>query len=202
MKIIRGIKEMKGFKKERGVTLIELLIALVLSSVIIIGLGSIYITVDRTVLASKETDTLPSNVQLTVDQMAREIRLAKYIWISADGRQIRCKIDDGAPGDITTVDRDIGYIFYPNADLNESKIVYRTDWNDINSERTITTNVETLEFEEETPDPANVVKITLVIRREEKDSGGTRIIREWETSVSTTVNLRCAEGVVKHDPSP
>jgi len=180
-------------KTDRGVTLIELLISLVLTTVLIMALSTIFISMKRAQLRGTEDATLPSNAQFIVDRMAREIRLAKYIEIRDEfnnivnlGTRIRCQSDLDPPDEIDTVDADTGYLFYFNADLNESELVYRADWSDATNERVIARNVENLEFER-VFSSTNTVRIRLELKQELKGY-------EHETDVFTTVNLRCVRG--------
>ncbi len=178
---------------DRGVTLVELIIALILTTVLIMALGTIFISTKLAQIRSTEDATLPSNAQYIVDRMAREIRLAKYVEIRDQfdnianlGSRVRCQSDIDPPDDIDTVDADTGYIFYPNADLTQSRIVYRPDWGNVNNERVITNNVENLEFER-VFSSTNTVRIRLELKQDIKGY-------EHETDVFTTVNLRCVRG--------
>jgi len=180
-------------KTDRGVTLIELLVTLILTAVLIMALSTIFISTKRAQIRGTEDATLPSNAQFILDRMAREIRLAKYIEIRDGsnnivnlGTRIRCQSDIWPPDEINTVDEDTGYIFYPNIDLNESRLVYRPDWNDATNERVISRNVENLEFER-VFSSINTIRIRLELKQELKGY-------EHETDVFTTVNLRCVRG--------
>ena len=180
-------------KTDRGVTLVELLVVLILTTVLIMALGTIFISAKRTQIRGTEDATLPSNAQYILDRMAREIRLAKYIEIRDQannivnlGTKIRCQSDIDPPDKIDTVDADTGYIFYPNVDLEQSRLVYRPDWNDANNERVITNNVENIEFER-VFSSTNTVRIRLTLKQDIKGY-------EHEIDLFTTVNVRCARG--------
>jgi len=180
-------------KTDRGVTLVELLVVLILTTVLIMALGTIFISAKRTQIRGTEDATLPSNAQYILDRMAREIRLAKYVEIRDQfdnianlGIKIRCQSDIDPPDNIDTVDADTGYIFYPNADLSQSRLVYRPDWSDGSNERVVANYVENLEFER-VFSSTNTVRIRLELKQ---DIHGY----EQETDVFTTVNLRCVRG--------
>jgi prepilin-type N-terminal cleavage/methylation domain-containing protein len=66
------------FKKKNGLTLIELLIALVLSSILITVLYQIFINQQKTYTAQDQVADLQQNIRVAIDQMTREIRMAGY----------------------------------------------------------------------------------------------------------------------------
>lgn len=66
------------FKKKNGLTLIELLIALVLSSILIAGLYQIFISQQKTYMVQDQVADMQQNIRVAIDQMTREIRMAGY----------------------------------------------------------------------------------------------------------------------------
>jgi len=64
--------------KKKGLTLIELLIALVLSSILIAALYRIFISQHKTYGIQEQVVDMQQNVRIAVSQMTREIRMAGY----------------------------------------------------------------------------------------------------------------------------
>jgi len=66
------------FKKKNGLTLIELLIALVLSSILIAALYRLFISQQKTYTVQDQVADMQQNIRVAIDQMTREIRMAVY----------------------------------------------------------------------------------------------------------------------------
>lgn len=66
------------FKKKRGVTLIELLIALVMSSILIAALYRVFISQQKIYTVQDQVVDIQQNLRIAIDQMTREIRMAGY----------------------------------------------------------------------------------------------------------------------------
>jgi len=66
------------FKKKNGLTLIELLIALVLSSILIAALYRLFISQQKTYTVQDQVADIQQNIRVAIDQMTREIRMAGY----------------------------------------------------------------------------------------------------------------------------
>ncbi len=66
------------FKKKNGLTLIELLIALVLSSILIAALYRLFISQQKTYTVQDQVADMQQNIRVAIDQMTREIRMAGY----------------------------------------------------------------------------------------------------------------------------
>jgi prepilin-type N-terminal cleavage/methylation domain-containing protein len=66
------------FKKKNGVTLIELLIALVLSSILTAVLYRAFISQQKTHTVQDQVADMQQNVRIAMGQMTREIRMAGY----------------------------------------------------------------------------------------------------------------------------
>ena len=66
------------FRKNRGLTLIELLIALVLSSILTAVLYRAFISQQKTYTVQDQVADMQQNVRIAMGQMAREIRMAGY----------------------------------------------------------------------------------------------------------------------------
>ena len=64
--------------KKKGLTLIELLIALVLSSILIAALYQIFISQQKTYTVQDQVADMQQNIRGAIDQMTREIRMAGY----------------------------------------------------------------------------------------------------------------------------
>jgi type IV pilus assembly protein PilW len=69
----------KNFSKiTRGVTLIELLIALVISAILIAGIYRMFIYHQRTYTTQEQVAEMQQNVRVAINKMIREIRLAGF----------------------------------------------------------------------------------------------------------------------------
>ena len=66
------------FERKNGVTLIELLLALMLSSILISALYRAFITQQKTYTVQDQVAEMQQNVRVAIDQMTREIRMAGY----------------------------------------------------------------------------------------------------------------------------
>jgi prepilin-type N-terminal cleavage/methylation domain-containing protein len=66
------------FKKKKGLTLIELLIALILSSILIAALYRIFITQQKTYTVQDQVVDIQQNLRIAIGQITREIRMAGY----------------------------------------------------------------------------------------------------------------------------
>jgi type IV pilus assembly protein PilW len=64
--------------KKNGLTLVELLIALVLSSLLIAALYRVFISQQRTYSVQDQVADMQQNVRIAMDQMTKEIRMAGY----------------------------------------------------------------------------------------------------------------------------
>jgi hypothetical protein len=65
-------------KKNKGLTLIELLIALLSSSILIGALYRIFISQQKTYTVQDQVADMQQNVRIAIDQMTREVRMAGY----------------------------------------------------------------------------------------------------------------------------
>jgi len=66
------------FRKKKGLTLIELLIALVLSSILIAALYRVFISQQRLYVVQDQVTDIQQNVRIAIGQMTKEIRMAGY----------------------------------------------------------------------------------------------------------------------------
>jgi prepilin-type N-terminal cleavage/methylation domain-containing protein len=69
-----GIK----LKKDKGVTLIELLIALVISGILVAALYRTFISQQRTYSVQEQVADMQQNLRVAIDRMTRDIRMAGY----------------------------------------------------------------------------------------------------------------------------
>jgi len=65
-------------KKSKGVTLIELLIALVISSILIAGIYRTFIHQQKTYATQEQVADMQQNVRVAINRMMREIRMAGF----------------------------------------------------------------------------------------------------------------------------
>jgi prepilin-type N-terminal cleavage/methylation domain-containing protein len=66
------------FRKKRGLTLVELIIALVLSSILIAALYRVFISQQRIFMVQDQVADIQQNVRIAIGQMTKEIRMAGY----------------------------------------------------------------------------------------------------------------------------
>jgi len=66
------------FKKNNGLTLIELLVALVLSSVLVAALYRTFIGQQRSYTVQDQAADMQQNVRMAIDMIARYVRMAGY----------------------------------------------------------------------------------------------------------------------------
>jgi prepilin-type N-terminal cleavage/methylation domain-containing protein len=66
------------FKGKKGLTLLELLIALVLSSILIAALYRTFISQQKTYAVQDQVADMQQNVRIAIGQMTKEIRMAGY----------------------------------------------------------------------------------------------------------------------------
>ena len=70
---------MMNQNKILGVTLIELLVAMAISSILLVGIGSIYSSTKRTYFVQDEFGRLQENARYALDILAKDIRNAGYV---------------------------------------------------------------------------------------------------------------------------
>jgi prepilin-type N-terminal cleavage/methylation domain-containing protein len=68
----------KNLKSTAGVTLIELLIALVISSILVAGIYRVFIHQQRTYRTQEDVADMQQNVRVAINRMIREIRMAGF----------------------------------------------------------------------------------------------------------------------------
>ena len=66
------------FKKAKGITLIELLIALVISSILIAGIYRTFIQQQKSYATQEQVADMQQNVRVAINRMMREIRMAGF----------------------------------------------------------------------------------------------------------------------------
>ena len=64
--------------KQHGVSLIELLVALLLGLVLIAGIGHLFMSANRTYLLQEELSRIQENARVAMDILARDIRMAGF----------------------------------------------------------------------------------------------------------------------------
>ena len=70
---------MFAMKKNRGVTLIELMIAMVISTIVLLGVATVYSSTKRSYKVQEEMGRLQENARYAFNVMARDIRGAGYV---------------------------------------------------------------------------------------------------------------------------
>lgn len=75
---------MKHYQK--GVTLIELLVALVLGLVLLTGIGHLFLATNRTLTLQDELSRIQENARLAIDLMTTDIRSAGFTGCPAQGK--------------------------------------------------------------------------------------------------------------------
>lgn len=69
-------------KKENGLTLIELLVALVVASVLVTGIYRHFVTQQHTYVVQEQVVDMQQNLRMAINQLSREIRMAGFGNIS------------------------------------------------------------------------------------------------------------------------
>ena len=92
-------------EKDKGVTLIELLIALVISAILIAGIYRAFIHQQRTYATQEQVADMQQNVRIAINKMMREIRMAGFGGVSNI-------LSSPGPGDVNGFTN----VITPNAD--------------------------------------------------------------------------------------
>ena len=71
-------KHIKFSRKQRGVTLVELMIAVTISSIVMIGIGSVYTSSKRSYKLQEEFSRLQENGRFAINHITRFVRSAGY----------------------------------------------------------------------------------------------------------------------------
>lgn len=83
----------------RGVTLIELMIALAISGILLVGVGTIYGTSRRTYTVDEEFAHLQQDARVTMKYLIEDIRMAGYMgcaWNNGDASKFQCYLAGGS----------------------------------------------------------------------------------------------------------
>jgi prepilin-type N-terminal cleavage/methylation domain-containing protein len=112
MKEERGMNQY-FFKKAKGVTLIELLIALVISAILTGGIYRTFIHQQKSYTAQEQVADMQQNVRVAINRMMREIRMTGFgniqgllpVTFPGVGRTYNNVVNPDAPvaGDLTIV---------------------------------------------------------------------------------------------------
>ena len=70
---------MFNINRSRGVTLIELMIAMVISTIVLLGVGTVYSSSKRSYKVQEEMARLQENARYAFNVMSRDIRGAGFI---------------------------------------------------------------------------------------------------------------------------
>lgn len=205
-----GIKEEKGMSEimkehnEKGFSLIELLVAMVIAAIVMTSVYSVYSAQQRTYIVQEDVAAMHQNLRSAMYFMEREIRMAGCDPTGAAGAGIvtatantirftedfRGK-DDGDPpdGDTGDPDEDISYFLADaDGDGQVDDLVRDTGGVEANIEKVIAENITSLSFSyleadgvttTAVLDDIRFVQITLVARNDivtMSDSLQTRIL--------------------------
>ena len=72
-------KKRLNASRESGFTLVELMVALVIAAILIVGIFQLYRSTQNTYLAQDQLAELQQNARIGIEQMIREMRLAGYL---------------------------------------------------------------------------------------------------------------------------
>jgi len=124
-------------RSERGLSLIELLIALAVTSILLVGIFNIFLSQHRTYMAQDQIVEMQENVRAALDIMLRDIRMAGYDPTEAGGMGIT-NIDEAIPSLSFTADINENGVI--GASESNEDITYRYDANNLVIRRKSTTN--------------------------------------------------------------
>lgn len=113
------MKVKKGIEKERGFTLIEFLVSLLLSFIIVGAIYSVYRLQTRSAKIQERRLEVQESGRAALDLMVREVRNAGYAptgaacagVVVADAQAFQFRLDANADGDCIDTDEDITYSF-------------------------------------------------------------------------------------------
>lgn len=93
--------QMLGYRRfQGGVTLIELLIALVLSLAVLIGLSSVYVAVKQSFRFQETTGRLQEDANFALDTISKELRMAGYAGCSGIKKITAGSVTSYYPGSV------------------------------------------------------------------------------------------------------
>ena len=103
---------------ERGFTLLEMLVGVVISSLVLAALASTFMSQSRTYRAQEHISEMQQGIRATLYMMTQEIRMAGYNptgatfdGITYDTSQLRVKADLNGDGDVLDSNEDIIYSY-------------------------------------------------------------------------------------------
>ena len=120
-----------------GFSLIELLIALAVTSILLVGIFNIFLSQHRTYIAQDQIVEMQENVRAAMDIMLRDIRMAGYDPTEVGGMGIT-NIDEAIPSLSFTADINENGVI--GASESNEDITYRYDSNTLEIRRKSTTN--------------------------------------------------------------
>jgi type IV pilus assembly protein PilW len=123
----KGYKSMPpGSHKEKGFSLIELMIAMALSGIVIGAIYNLYIGQSRSYVIQDQVAEMQQNARVAMDMMVRDIRMAGFDptreagagFVAATSNSIQFTADRNSDGDLDDADEDITYSLYDSNDAD------------------------------------------------------------------------------------
>jgi type IV pilus assembly protein PilW len=87
---------------ERGLTLVELLVALVLSLAVLIGLSSVYVAAKQSFRFQETTGRLQEDATFALESIARDLRMTGYAGCPGIAKTTVASVDTYFPGSVLT----------------------------------------------------------------------------------------------------
>ncbi|UCE89961.1 MAG: PilW family protein, partial [Pseudomonadota bacterium] len=94
------------FDKPRGVTMVELMVALAISSILMLGVGTVYVTSKHSYKLQDELAKLQEDARFVYHTMTTDLRMAGYVGCSklAEDQLVPQVLAINPPGDIATIE--------------------------------------------------------------------------------------------------
>jgi type IV pilus assembly protein PilW len=111
---------MAGLETQQGFTLLDLLLALALSSLLLAGIYNVFISQQKVYSVREQVAEMQQNARAGMDMMTRELRMAGYDPTGAAGASIviatattiQCTMDLNNDGDLDDDNEDVTYTLY------------------------------------------------------------------------------------------
>ncbi len=151
----RGRLQPVRISRKNGFTIVELMVALILTSIVTMGIYRIYISFSTSYDIQEQIAEMQQNQRIALSRMIKEIRMAGYnpsnsagagfVAAQTDNASIEFTKDDNGDGDTTDSNEDI---LYSLLDIDGDGVteLARKDVNGANNNQSVADNIEALNF--------------------------------------------------------